>query len=128
MAEIDDKAFDYMNAGDPDKYITGGTMEHSECEMDMSPEQQEEFLRENASLFRNLYNTDPLVNREKLPYSSYLENFDPELISLRAQEYDESRGPRSPEVITSKAIWDQAGKHGGGKQGIESIRDMVLGK
>ena len=126
MAEIDDRAFNYMDMGDPDKYISGGTMEHSEYDMDMSPAQQEEFLRENAGLFMNLYNTDPLVDREKLPYASYLKNFSPELLAMRAEEYDMKKAPRNPEIIASKQIWDQASKHGGGKKGIEAIRDMVL--
>jgi|TARA_Y100000310_G_scaffold224122_1_gene225971 hypothetical protein len=129
MAEIDDRAFKFMQQGDPDKYITGGAVEYSEYEMDMSPTQQEDFMRQNTKLFQGLYNIDPLVDREKLPFSEWLEVLSPERIKLLADDYGdpESKAPRDPEVILSKDIMNQAGKHWGGEKGFKFIKDMVLG-
>ena len=37
MAEYDNQAFNAMNNASPDMDISGGTMDYSEYEMDMSP-------------------------------------------------------------------------------------------
>ena len=129
MAEIaDNKAFDYMQEADPDKYITGGAMEHSEYEMDMSPEEQEEFLRLNTHFFNKLYETDPLVDKEKLSFKSYLENLDPELIKMRADDIDQQPvgedGQPGPHFVVSKGIDRLSRKHYGD---IDRLRNMVLG-
>ena len=96
MAEIDDQAFSFMKEASPD-YIAGGALNFdseyqtkatSKFDTDMSPDEQESFLRENAQIFKNLYDTDPNVDRKKLSYKSYLENVDPKLLSMRAEEYD----------------------------------------
>jgi hypothetical protein len=139
MAEIDSKAFDYMNEGDPD-YVAGGalafsskyqTKATSKFDTEMTPDEQESFLKENAQIFKNLYDTDPNVDRKKLSYKSYLENVDPKLLSMRAEEYDmkmDSDDPNpeiSPDVLNSKKIWEHADKHYGD---ISKLRDMALGK
>ena len=120
MAEIDSKAFDYMNEGDPDQSITGGAMEYSEYEMDMTPKQQERFLKKNAKLYKRMYDSDPLVDRKKISYKSYLENLDPELVSLRALDEE-----GSSENIAAKELWNLAKGHYGD---IDRTRNMALGK
>ena len=120
MAQEDKYAFDAMNAADPDRNITGGAMEYSEYEMDMTPGQQEKFLKKNAKLYKKMYDSDPLVDRKKLSYKSYLENLDPELVSLRALDEDES-----PENIVAKELWNLAKGHYGD---IDRTRNMALGK
>ena len=130
MANIDEKAFNQMNQADPDWDITGGAVDYSKFEMDMSPKEQEAFLRDNAELFRSLYNTDPNVDPRKLSYKSYLENLDPKLILLRAREYEENvrkKAPLNPDIITSGQIASQAEQHWGGETGVTALRDMVLG-
>ena len=139
MAEIDDQVFSFMKEASPD-YIAGGALNFdskyqtkatSEFDTEMSPDEQEGFLRENAQIFKNLYETDPNVDRKKLSYKSYLENLSPELLSMRAEEYDikmDSDDPNpeiSPDVLNSKKIWEHADKHYGD---INRLRDMALGK
>ena len=139
MAEIDDQAFSFMKEASPD-YIAGGaltfdskyqTKATSKFDTEMSPDEQEAFLRENAQIFKNLYDTDPNVDRKKLSYKSYLENIDPRLLSMRAEEYDmkmDSDDPNpeiSPDVLNSKKIWEHADKHYGD---INRLRNMALGK
>ena len=139
MAEIDDQAFSFMKEASPD-YIAGGALNFdsqyqtkatSKFDTDMSPDEQESYLRENAQIFKNLYDTDPNVDRKKLSYKSYLENVDPKLLSMRAEEYDrkmDSGGADpeiSPDVLNSKKIWEHADKHYGD---INKLRNMALGK
>ena len=129
MAEIDDRAFEYMQKGDPDQTISGGAIDYSEYEMDMSPEQQEEFMRENTSLFHDLYNNDPLVDKEKLPFGAWLGALNPERIRLLSEDYSDpdSKAPREPHIILAKNIMQQADKHWGGEEGFDKIRNMALG-
>ena len=129
MAEIDDRAFDFMQKGDPDKYITGGAVEHSKYEMDMSPEEQENFLRQNTQLFERLYNVDPLADKEKLPFANWLKVLNPEYIKILSEDYDhpKTNTPREPKVILSKDIMKQAEKHWGGIEGIKKIKNLALG-
>lgn len=128
MAQEDAAAFEMMQSGDPDKYLDGGAIEHSEYEMDMSPAQQEKFQVLNQDLFKGLYDADPLVDRENLPYRSFLENIDFELLRLRAEDYDETKAPRTPETIISQTLLKQADRHGGGVHALKAMRDMVLGR
>ena len=129
MAGEDNYAFNEMMNVDPDKYITGGAMEHSEYEMDMSPKQQEDFLRKNAELFMELYESDPNIERRKISFSSYLENLDPKLISMRADDYDnepvDDTGFPDRYIMISKGIDNLSKKHYGD---VDRLRNMVLGK
>lgn len=126
MAGIDDRAFKYMKEGSPDNNITGGAIEYSQYEMDMTPAQQKDFETETLSLFKNLYNVDPLVDRKKLPYKSWLKALSSERIEELSKEYEDVKAPRSPEAIISKDLLKQASKHWGGVEGFESIRKMGL--
>ena len=129
MANIDNQAFNAMKLGDPDKYITGGAMEYSEYEMDMTPKQQESYLKKNASIFKKLYDTDPLVNREKLSYKSYLENLDSKLIRMRADDHRKeiqgSTEKADPYLIAARDIDRLSRQHYGD---IDRLKDMALGK
>jgi len=126
MAEIDSKAFNYMREGSPDNNITGGAIEYSQYEMDMTPVQQKDFEKETLTLFKNLYNVDPLVNREKLPYKSWLKTLNSERIEELSKEYEDVKAPRNPETIIAKDLMKQASKHWGGVEGFELIRKMGL--
>ena len=129
MANIDDQAFNAMKLGDPDKYITGGAMEYSEYEMDMTPKQQEAYLKKNASIFKKLYDTDPLVNREKLSYKSYLENLDSRMVRMRADDHRKeiqgSTEKADPYLIAARDIDRLSRQHYGD---IDRLKDMALGK
>ena len=127
MESLDKRAFEYMNQGDPDKYISGGAIEHSNYEMDMSPEEQEDFLRTNTKLFNNLYNADPLADKERLPFPNWLKALDEEYVMELSNEYSEKQAPRDSRTIIAKDLMDQAGKHWGGKHGLGSIKDLALG-
>ena len=127
MAEIDDRAFEYMKKGDPDSDITGGAIDYSEYEMDMSPEEQESFLRTNTELFSNLYNADPLVDKENLPFANWLKELNPEYVMELTNEYSEKEAPRDSRVLIAKFLMKQADKHWGGKHGFNKIREMALG-
>ena len=126
MAQEDKYAFDAMNAADPDRNITGGAMEYSEYEMDMSPKQQKSFEKKTLDLFRNLYNADPLVDQKKLPYKSWLKTLSSERIEELSKEYEDVKAPRNPEAIIANDLIKQASKHWGGVEGFESIRQMGL--
>ena len=126
MAEIDDKAFKYMREGSPDNNITGGAIEYSQYEMDMTPAQQKDFATETLSLFKNLYNVDPLVDQKKLPYKSWLKTLSSERIKELSKEYEDVTAPRNPEAIIANDLIKQASKHWGGVEGFELIRKMGL--
>jgi|TARA_Y100000310_G_scaffold114107_1_gene112593 hypothetical protein len=126
MAQEDKYAFDAMNAADPDRNITGGAMEYSEYEMDMSPKQQKSFEKKTLDLFRNLYNVDPLVDQKKLPYKSWLKTLSSERIEELSKEYEDVKAPRNPEAIIANDLIKQASKHWGGVEGFELIRKMGL--
>ena len=118
-----------MKEGDKDIFLDGAST-YSEYEMDMSPTQQEDYMRENMDLFKKLYNTDPLVDHEKLSYPSWLKMIDPERIKLYSEEYDDTtkKRPFNPEIIISNDIMKQADKHWGGEPGVNEMRKMLLGE
>lgn len=146
MAEIDDQAFSFMQEASPD-YIAGGALNFeseyqtkatSKFDTEMNPDEQEDFLRKNAQIFKDLYDTDPNVDRKKLSYKSYLENVNPELLSMRAEDYDrkvdassdyfaQHKGLDSEDLymLHSKKIWEHADQHYGD---INRLRNMALGK
>ena len=126
MAEIDSKAFNYMREGSPDNNITGGAIEYSQYEMDMTPVQQKNFEKETLTLFKNLYNVDPLVNRKKLPYKSWLKVLSSERIEQLSKEYEDVKAPRNSEAIIANDLIKQVSKHWGGVEGFELIRKMGL--
>ena len=131
MAEIDDRAFSALRKGAPDKRIfdEGGAIEYSEYEMDMTSRQQEKYLEKNARLFKRLYDTDPNVDRKKLPYKSYLENLDVELIRMRADDYDKQTVGKddlpSPHYVAARDVDRLSRRHYGD---IDRLRNMALGK
>ena len=126
MPHEDKYAFDAMNAVDPEMDVAGGAVEYSEYEMDMTPAQQKSFEKETLSLFRNLYNVDPLVDRKKLPYKSWLKTLNSERIVELSKEYEDVKAPRNPETIIANDLMRQASKHWGGTEGFESLREMGL--
>ena len=128
MAEIDDRAFSAMNTIDPDRNISGGAIEYSEYEMDMTSKQQKDFTRENTTLFRNLYDADPLADKEKLPFKQWLKALSPERVRLLSEDYEGKDAPRDAKTILAKDLMAQASRHWGGKYGFNAIRDMVLEK
>ena len=89
MAEIDSKAFDYMNEGDPDQSITGGAIEYSEYEMDMSPTQQKGYEKDLMEALSMNYRSDP--DKGKLNFESWLKELRPDLIMERARKWEELR-------------------------------------
>ena len=130
MANIDEQAFNAIKKGDPDKYITGGAMKYSNFEMDMSPQEQDLFLKKNAELFKRLYDTDPNVDRKKLPYKSYLENLDTKLIRMRSDDYDnqpldEGGEPEQSLYQAARDVATHSERHYGD---IDRLRNMALGK
>jgi len=92
MAEIDSKAFDYMNAGDPDKYITGGAMEYSEYEMDMTPKQQKKFLKNNPGKTEQDFIDEAIIRipmesgGKILDFAKYAKSKDPKIKKLSLAE------------------------------------------
>ena len=89
MAEIDNKAFDYMNEGDPDQSITGGAIEYSEYEMDMTPSQQKGYEKDLMNALSINYRSDP--DKGKLDFHSWLKELRPDLIMERARKWEELR-------------------------------------
>ena len=128
MAEIDERAFKYMQQGDPDSDIAGGAMDYSEYEMDMSPEQQEAFIEKNKALFKGLYSADPLADKERLPFKEWAKALNSERIRLLSEDYEDTKAPRKTEAVLAKDIMKQVDRHWGGKYGFNAIRDMVLGQ
>ena len=92
MAEIDGKAFDYMNEGDPDQYITGGAIKYSEYEMDMKPADQKKYKTSMLQSLDSAYRGDP--HKGKLGFKGWLKNLKPELVKERAKKWDEVRGDK----------------------------------
>ena len=89
MAEIDSKAFDYMNEGDPDQSITGGAIKYSEYEMDMSPKEQKGYEKDLMSALSMNYRSDP--HKGKLNFDNWLKELRPDLIMERARKWEELR-------------------------------------
>ena len=89
MANYDDIAFGAMNASDPEKDLTGGSIVYSEFEMDMSPREQEKYRK-------TLMNTLDVANRKdphkgKLGFANLLDNLKPDLVMERARKWEEVR-------------------------------------
>ena len=89
MAEIDSKAFDYMNEGDPDQTITGGAIEYSEYEMDMTPSEQKGYEKNLMDALSMNYRSDP--HKGKLDFDSWLKELRPDLVMERARKWEEFR-------------------------------------
>ena len=89
MAEIDSKAFDYMNEGDPDQTITGGAIEYSEYEMDMTPSQQKGYEKDLMNALSMNYRSDP--HKGKLKFDNWLKELRPDLVMERARKWEELR-------------------------------------
>ena len=89
MAEKDNKAFDYMNEGDPDQSITGGAIKYSEYEMDMSTSQQKGYEKDLMNALSMNYRSDP--HKGKLDFDSWLKELRPDLVMERARKWEELR-------------------------------------
>ena len=89
MAEIDSKAFDYMNEGDKDQSITGGAIEYSEYEMDMTPSEQKGYEKNLMYALSMNYRSDP--HKGKLDFDSWLKELSPDLVMERARKWEELR-------------------------------------
>ena len=128
MAEYDNQAFNAMNNASPDMDISGGAMDYSEYEMDMSPKQQKAFIEKNKALFEGLYSADPLADKERLPFKEWTKALNSERIRLLSEDYEDTKAPRKTETILASDIMKQADRHWGGKYGFNAIRNMVLGQ
>jgi hypothetical protein len=90
MAEIEDKyAFDAMNVADPDMDVTGGAIEYSEYEMDMTPREQKDYEKNLMNALSMNYRSDP--DKGKLNFESWLKELRPDLITERARKWEELR-------------------------------------
>jgi len=93
MAEIDDRAFSAMNAGDPDMdAITGGAIAYSEFEMDMTPKQQEKYRKTLMNTLDTAYRSDP--HKGRLGFADWLDNLRPDLVMERARKWEEVRNDK----------------------------------
>ena len=89
MPHEDRYAFDAMNTVDPDMDLTGGAIEYSSYEMDMSPSEQkgyEENIKDALSL---TYRSDP--HKGKLSFQNWLKGLRPDLVMDRARQWEELR-------------------------------------
>ena len=90
MAEIEDKyAFDSMNVADPDMDVTGGAIEYSEYEMDMTPKEQKSYKKDLMDSLSMNYRSD--LDKGKLNFESWLKELRPDLIAERARKWEELR-------------------------------------
>ena len=89
MAEIDSKAFDYMNEADPDKSITGGAIKYSEYEMDMTSKEKKGYEKDLMNALSMNYRSAP--DKGKLNFESWLKELRPDLIMERARKWEELR-------------------------------------
>ena len=89
MAEIDNTVFDYMNEGDPYQSITGGAIEYSEYEMDMTSKEKKGYEKDLMDALSMNYRSDP--DKGKLSFANWLKELKPDLIMGRARKWEELR-------------------------------------
>ena len=94
MAQEDKYAFDAMNAADSDMDLTGGAIEYSSYEMDMSPREQKDYEGLLKKTLAMNYRSDP--NKGKLGFQDWLKELRPDLVMERARKWEllreESKG------------------------------------
>ena len=76
-----------MNASDPDKDLTGGSIVYSEFEMDMSPREQEKYRKTLMNTLDVAYRNDP--DKGKLGFADWLDNLKPDLVMEKARRWEE---------------------------------------
>jgi hypothetical protein len=89
MAREDKYAFDAMNAIDPDMNVTGGAIEYSSYEMDMSPSEQKGYEENLKSALSISYRSDP--HKGELSFQNWLKGLRPDLVMERARKWEEIR-------------------------------------
>ena len=89
MAQEDKYAFDAMNTADPDMDVTGGAIEYSSYEMDMSPSEQKGYEKTLKDALSMSYRSDPY--KGKLNFQDWLKGLRPDLVMERARKWEELR-------------------------------------
>ena len=89
MPHEDKYAFDAMNAGDSDMDVTGGAIEYSSYEMDMTPREQKGYEKNLKDALSMSYRGDP--HKGKLDFQNWLKNLRPDLVMERARKWEELR-------------------------------------
>jgi len=131
MADYDNKAFGAMNAADPDMNITGGAIDYSKFEMDMSPREQKQYKKTLLKAFNNAYKGDP--KKGKLSFGDWLGNLKHDYIKERSLAFDDVRrnkledtiDPGEYSVIESADILNSLFNMHTGR--LEDSRDLVEG-
>ena len=100
MAQDDKYAFDAMNTADPDMDMTGGAIEYSSYEMDMSPSEQKGYEENLKASLSMSYRSDPY--KGKLSFQNWLKELRPDLVIERARKWEELREDRKLDAIDSK--------------------------
>ena len=89
MPHEDKYAFDAMNDVDPDMDVTGGAIEYSSYEMDMTPSEQKGYEKNLMDSLSASYRSDP--NKGKLNFQNWLKGLRPDLVMERARVWEELR-------------------------------------
>ena len=89
MPHEDKYAFDAMNDVDPDMDVTGGAIEYSSYEMDMTPSQQKGYEKDLMEALSMNYSSDP--HKGKLNFDNWLKELRPDLVMERARKWEELR-------------------------------------
>ena len=89
MAQEDKYAFDAMNVADPDMDVTGGAIEYSSYEMDMTPSEQKGYEKNLKDALSMSYRSDP--HKGKLNFDNWLKELRPDLVMERARKWEELR-------------------------------------
>ena len=130
MADYNKKAFDAMNAADPDTTITGGAIMHSEFEMDMTPKEQQSYRKSMLGALDSAYRNDP--HKGKLGFSDWLDNLRPDLVMERARKWEEVRrdkdvmnkmDPKEFRTLEDAGLIEMLLQKHTGK--LEDVRDIV---
>ena len=93
MAYYDNLAFNAMKKGDADKDLTGGAIEYSQFEMDMSPKEQAQYKKALMQVLDVAYRNDP--HKGKLKFNKWIDNLNPELIKERALKWEGARADKN---------------------------------
>ena len=89
MPHEDKYAFDAMNAADPDMDVTGGAIEYSSYEMDMTSREQKGYEKNLQDALSMSYKSDP--HKGKLDFQNWLKELRPDLVMDRARQWEELR-------------------------------------
>ena len=100
MPHEDKYAFDAMNATDPDTDVTGGAIEYSSYEMDMSPSEQKGYEENLKSALSISYRSDPY--KGKLGFQDWFKELRPDLVMERARKWEELREDKKMDTVDSK--------------------------